>query len=90
MLGHYVWSYTVVAAWFYFVIRPKNVKNVINRFYQSELKDRCSFVMYCLTAGERFDWGNICVIPYIRFVIEFKGVRNNLLEIFLLTFAIIF
>ena len=56
MLGHYVWSYTEVAAWFYFVIPPKNVKNVINRFYQSELKNRCSFVMYCLlSAGESFD-----------------------------------
>ena len=56
MLGHYVWSYTVVTAWFYFVIPPKNVKNVINRFYRSELKNRCSFVVYCLSsAGERFD-----------------------------------
>ena len=38
MLGHYVCSYTDVAASFYFVIPPKNVKNVINRFYRSELK----------------------------------------------------
>ena len=51
MLGHYVWSYTVVANWFYFVIPPKNVKNVINRFYQSELKNRCSFVVYCLLSA---------------------------------------
>ena len=56
MLGHYVWSYTVAAAWFYSVIPPKNVKNVINRFYRSELKNRCSFVVYCLfTAEERLD-----------------------------------
>ena len=33
-----VWSYTLVAGRFYFVIPPKNVKNVINRFYRSELK----------------------------------------------------
>ena len=38
--------YTNVAAWFYFVIPPKNVKNVINRFYQSELRNRCGFVVY--------------------------------------------
>ena len=38
MLGRYVWSYTVVVVWFYFVIPPKNVKNVINRFYRSEFK----------------------------------------------------
>ena len=80
MLRHYVWSYTVVAGWFYFVIPPKNVKNVINRFYRSELKNRCSFVVYCLlSAGKRSIIFR--VIPYIRFVIEFKGVRNNLLEI---------
>ena len=44
--------------WFYFVIPPKNVKNVINRFYRSELRNRCGFVLYCLTAAERFDQGN--------------------------------
>ena len=59
MLGHSVCSYTAVAAWFYFVIPPKNAKNVIYRFYRSELKNRCSFVVYYLTAGERFDRVNI-------------------------------
>ena len=54
MLGHYVWSYTVVAVWFYFVIPPKNVKNVINRFYRSELKNRCCRVLV-VECGERFD-----------------------------------
>ena len=34
MLGHYVCSYTNVFVWFYFVTLPKNVKNVINRFYR--------------------------------------------------------
>ena len=59
MLGHYVCSYTDVANWFYYVIPPKNVKNVINRFYRSELRNRCSFVLYCWTAAERFDQGVI-------------------------------
>ena len=36
----------------------KNAKDMINRFYRSELKNRCSFVVYCLTAAERFDQGN--------------------------------
>ena len=59
MLGHYVCSYTDVAVCFYFVIPPKNAENVINRFYRSELlRNRCSFVLYCLTAAERFDQGN--------------------------------
>ena len=51
MLGHYVCSYTNVFVWFYFVIPPKNVKNVINRFYRSELRNRCGFILYCLTPG---------------------------------------
>ena len=43
------------------------LKNVINRYYRSELKNRCSFVACCLlTAGERFD--NISC--NIRFVID--------------------
>ena len=58
MLGHYMCSYTDVFGWFYFVIPPKNVENVINRFYRSELRNRCGFVLYCLTAAERFDQGN--------------------------------
>ena len=81
MLGHYVCSYTDVAVWFYFVIPPKNFKNVINRFYRSELRNRCSFVLYCLTAAERFDQVILCEIHNMRCVIESKGVRNNLLEI---------
>ena len=58
MLGHYVCSYTNVFDWFYFVIPPENVKNVINRFYRSELRNGFGFVLYCLTAAERFDQGN--------------------------------
>ena len=63
------------------LVFAKNAKNMINRFYRVELKSRCSFVVYCLTAAERFDQGNTRVIPYIRFLIEFKEVRNNFLEI---------
>ena len=58
MLGYCVCSYMDVANWSYFVIPPKNVKNVINRFYRSKLGNRCSFVLYCWTAAERFDQGN--------------------------------
>ena len=53
---------------------------MINRFYRGEQK---TDVVYCVL----FDCG-VCsirvifhAISYIRFVVEFKGVRNRLLEI---------
>ena len=59
MLGHYVCSYTNVFVLVLLCNTAKNVKNVINRFYRSELRNRCGFVLYCLTEAERFDQGNI-------------------------------
>ena len=38
MCVHCVGCYTVESGRFYFAIPTKNVKNVINRFYQGELK----------------------------------------------------